>query len=30
MAAMLRAARDWAVQQFGGLNLGDGRLSKES
>ncbi len=29
MTAILRAPTDWAGQQFGGLDLGDARLSKE-
>jgi hypothetical protein len=30
MAGMLRAAVGWADRHFGGLDFGDGRLSKQS
>jgi hypothetical protein len=30
MIQVLRAPADWAEQQFGGLDFGDGRLSKAS
>ena len=30
MTEMLCAATDWSGQQFGGIDFGDGRLSKES
>ena len=29
MRDTLRAAADWSREQFGGIDFGDGRLSKE-